>query len=146
MLTIYTCDRHKDFIKQGIIYSLIILPIPALLAFFYQVNMFLALGLSIVFIVIANGIKTIVLSIMSFRMRKFINAGAYSAISNAVASISAGVTPTIIGRIIDVSGWAAAYWVTFGLVAVIIIGLVAVDIYVRREYRKTHNLKNSDKI
>ena len=146
MLTIYTCDRHKDFIKQGIIYSLIILPIPALLALFYQVNLFLALGLSIVFIVIANGIKAIVLSIMSFRMRKFINAGAYSAISNAVASISAGVTPTIIGRIIDVSGWAAAYWVTFGLVAVIIVGLVAVDIYVRREYRKTHNLKNSDKI
>lgn len=146
MITIRTCDRHKDFIRQGIIYSLVLLPIPLVLAFFYQLNLFLALSLSIIFIVIANGVKAIILSVMTFRMRKFINAGAYSAISNAIASISAGITPTVIGKIIDTTGWKAAYLVIFALVTVIIIALVVIDVCVRRAYRKSHHLKSSEKI
>ena len=120
------------------------MPVPVLLALFYDVNLFVALGLSVIFVVIANGVKAIGLSVMTFKMRKVMNAGAYSAISNAVASIAAGVTPTIIGKIIDSSGWAAAYWVTFALCAVIAVGLLVIDIIVRKEYKKTHNLKQTD--
>lgn len=146
MLTINTCDNKRDFIRAGILYSLAILPVPVLLALFYDSNIFVALALSIIFIVIVNGVKAIVLSVLTFRMRRQINSGSYSAISNAVASISAGVTPTIIGSIIDNAGWAAAYWVTFGITAFVIISLVIIDVFIRRSYRKSHNLSVGEKI
>lgn len=146
MLTINTCDNKRDFIRTGILYTLAILPVPVLLAFFYNSNIFVALALSIIFIVIANGVKAIILSVLTFRMRRQINSGSYSAISNAVASISAGVTPTIIGSIIDKAGWSAAYWVTFGITAFVIISLIIIDFFIRRSYRKSHNLSVGEKI
>lgn len=147
MMTISSCDHHKDFIRQALKFSLIILPIPVLLAFLYDFNLFVALGLSVVFVVLANGVKSIVLGVMAFKMRKVMNAGAYSAISNAVASIAAGVTPTLIGAVIDgPGGWAAAYWVTFGVCALIVVALFVIDIIVRRDYKKAHNLKQTDSI
>ena len=146
IMTISSCDKKRDFIRTGILYSLAILPIPVLLAFFYDSNIFVALGLSVIFIVIANGVKSIILSVMTFRMRRQFNSGSYSAISNALASISAGVTPTVIGAIIDKAGWSAAYWVTFGITLLVIISLVIIDFFIRRNYRKTHNLTNGEKI
>jgi cyanate permease len=146
MMTITSCDHHKDFIRQGLLFTLIVLPVPVLLALFYKANLLVALVLSVIFVVLANGIKAIGLSVMTFKMRKVMNAGAYSAISNAVASIAAGVTPTIIGKIIDSSGWAAAYWVTFAVCVVIAVALFVIDIIVRKEYRKAHNLKQTDNI
>ncbi len=146
MITIRACDHHKDFIRQAVLFSLILLPIPIIMAFAYNLNIFLALGLSLVFVIFANGVKAIVLSVMAFKMRKVMNAGAYSAISNAVASVSAGVTPTIIGAIIDNHGWQASYFVTFGIVAVTFVLMVIIDVIVRRDYRKLHNMENSEKI
>lgn len=146
MMAISSCDHHKDFIRQALVYSLMLLPVPVLLAFFYKANLFLALGLSVVFVVVANGVKSIVLSVMTFKMRKVMNAGAYSAISNAVASIAAGVTPTLIGKVIDGPGWAAAYWVTTIVCAVIIIALFIIDTIVRKDYKKAHKMQTSDKL
>ena len=74
------------------------------------------------------------------------NAGAYSAISNAVASVSAGVTPTVIGAIIDNFGWQASYFVTFGLIVTFVVLCIVIDMHVRKDYRKAHNMENSEKI
>ncbi len=138
LMTIRSCDKHKDFIRQAILYSLILLPIPLILAFFYKVSWVLALVLSLIYVIVANGVKAIVLSVMAYKMRTVMNAGAYCAISNAVASVSAGVTPTIIGKIIDVSGWHMAYFATFAVTVVVIIALIFIDISVRKEYKKAH--------
>ena len=74
------------------------------------------------------------------------NSGAYSAICNAVASISAGITPTIMGAVIDVAGWSAYYYVTFALVGFVCIALAIIDVVVRLEYRKAHNMTTEQKI
>ena len=142
MLVIRSCDKHKDFIRQALLFSLVLVPIPILLAFFYDSNVFVALSLTIIFIVVANGVKAIILSVMTFKLRYEINAGAYSAISNAVASVSAGVTPTVIGSIIDNAGWGAAYWTTFGIVMVVVACIFVIDVFVRRSYYKRHNVEN----
>ena len=146
MMVIATCDTHKDFIKQGIIFSIVLIPIIVLLSLFYNLNVFLALILSILFVIIANGVKAIVLSVMTFRMRKQINTASYSAISNAIASISAGVTPTVIGAVIDTHGWSVAYWTLFGVVVLVVASLVIIDVLIRKGYRKRYNLKNNEKI
>ena len=70
------------------------------------------------FVIVTNGIKAVSLSVITFKMRKQINAGAYSALSNAVASLAAGITPTILGGVIDATGWQVAYLVVFGIMVV----------------------------
>lgn len=144
LMTINSCDKNRDFIRQAIYYSLIALPLPLLLAFFYQVNVILALVLSVAFIVITNGVKAIALSVITFKMRKKINAGSYSAISNAIASLSAGVTPTVIGAIIDGYGWQVSYFTTFTLAVVVVISLIIIDTVVRKFDKKRHSVKETE--
>ena len=132
MILISACNKDRDFIRQGIKYMFIVLPIPLLLAFFYKVHVILALVLTIIFVVLTNGVKSIALSVITFKMRKHINSGAYSAISNAIASIAAGVTPTMIGSVIDNSGWKTAYFVTFAVALTLTLSLIVIDVIVRK--------------
>lgn len=132
IFTINSCSKTQDFIAVGIRYLLYILPVPLLLLFFYDSHFLVAILLSVFFIVIAQGVKTIVLSVIAFQMRNQINVGAYAAITNAVASVSAGVTPMIIGKIIDVSGWKVSYGVIFILIVVIVVALCLLKIFIRR--------------
>ena len=136
MLTISACEKDRDFIRQTIKFLLILLPIPLLLAFFYKVNVILYLLLAVAFVVLANGIKSITLSIMVFKMKNQINTGSYSAISNAIASLAAGVAPVVIGAIKDASGWVACYWVIFFVVAIVVLLLVLVRWLLTKENNK----------
>lgn len=146
LITIRACDRHKDFVRQGLLFTLILVPVSLLLALFYSSNLAVALVLSIIFVVVSNGVKSIVLSVMAFKLRKVINAGAYSAIANAVASLAAGIAPTVIGKIIDGSGWTAAYLTVFGLCVFVAAALFVIDIVVRRNYKKSHGMKPDEKL
>lgn len=144
MILISACNKDRDFIRQGIKYMFIVLPIPLLLAFFYKVHVILALVLTIIFVVLTNGVKSIALSVITFKMRKHINSGAYSAISNAIASIAAGVTPTMIGSVIDNSGWKTAYFVTFAVALTLTLSLIVIDVIVRKADKARHqkNIEN----
>ena len=113
-----------------------ILPIPLFLAFFYKVSLILTLLLTIIFVILANGVKAVGLSIITFKMRKQLNSGAYSAISNAAASVSAGVTPTLIGTVLDNFGWKSAYLVTFSITLVFLAVLIIVDLLVLKTNKK----------
>lgn len=137
IFTINSCAKNTDFIAVGIRYLLFILPIPLLLLFFYDSHVLVAIVLSVGFIVVAQGVKAIVLSVIAYQMRSQINVGAYSAITNAVASISAGVTLMIVGKIIDVSGWQVAYGVVFALVVGIVAVLCVLEIFIRSYSRKS---------
>lgn len=138
VMIIKCCDRVKDFIKVGIFFTLSILPIGLLLVLFYDANVIIYLALVVFFIVIANGIKAIVLSVITFKMRDVINAGAYSAISNAVASVSAGVSPVIMGWIKDAYGWKAVYIALLSIVLFIAVSLIITDI-VLKTHKKQKN-------
>ncbi len=142
-VAISLCDHDRDFIREGLYMLIALLPLAILLAFFYEVNVYLALALSLAFIVIANGVKSIILSVMAFRMRKIINSGSYSAISNALASLAAGIAPTVTGAIIDNSGWAANYWVLAGVVLILIIATIVIDLCIRRSYKRKYGIKNN---
>ncbi len=113
MMTISSCEKDYNFIRQTVLYLLILLPIPLLLAFFYNVNLVVALLLVLAFIILANGIKAIALSVLVFKMKNQLNTAAFSAISNAVASIAAGIAPTVMGAIIDFAGWSVAFFTVF---------------------------------
>lgn len=67
---------------------------------------------------------------MAFRMRKVLNAGSYSAITNASASVAAGVAPTVVGFIADLGGWGVSFLSLFIINAVLALSiLVAVFVF-----------------
>ena len=91
------------------------LPLPVLLYFLYDFNVIVALILVIAFVIISNGIKAIAVSIIAFKMKRELNTASFTAIANAIASIAAGVAPTVTGAIIDVAGWQTAYLTIFAI-------------------------------
>ena len=136
LIAIGMCDRERDFIRVGLYWLLALLPVSLLLAFLYGGNLIVAVVLSLVFVIIANGCKAVTLSVMPFRMRKQINSGAYSAMANAVASLAAGIAPTVTGAIIDDYGWQANYFAITGLTVALIFITLMIDICVRKSYKK----------
>ena len=143
MIVIFMSDYNRDFIRVGLYMLIPLLPLAISLYFLYSFNILVALILSLIFIVMANGAKAVVLSVISFRMRKILNSGCYSAISNAIASLAAGVAPTITGVIIDVAGWQANYFVITALVVVLIIVTFIIDVNIRNNYNKINGIKDS---
>jgi MFS family permease len=146
IITIRSCDNHKDFIRQATKFLLFISPIPFLLIFIYQLNVVLVAVMYLAFVALVFGVKSILLSVTAFKERKVMNTGAYIAIVNSAATISAGITPTIIGAVVDNHGWKASYFVTLGLTIVLLALLVVIDIYVRKDFRKAHGIKKEEKI
>lgn len=136
MLTISSCEKDKNFIRQAVRYLLVLLPIPLLLTFFYNANLFVALFLVLAFIILGNGIKAIALSILAFKMKNQLNTAAVSAIANAVASIAAGIASTVMGTIIDFAGWSVAYFFVFVMTALTLIITFIVNLKVTKSRNK----------
>ena len=132
MMTIRYCDKHRDFVRAGLVYLCAALPIPFLLAFFYDKNVIFAFVLSVIYIIAVNGVKAITLSIIAFKLRCVVNTAEYTAISNAIASLAGGLAPTIIGKIIDSHGWSASYFSVFGVTLGVVLVLIVVDTIVRK--------------
>ena len=138
MMTISACNKDKNFIRQAVKFMLIVLPIPLLLMFFYKTSVFIALPLTILYVILTNGVKAIAISIITFKMRKQFNVSAYSAISNAVASIAAGIMPVIVGSLIDFAGWQLSYLVTFIVAIVLTVILIIVNAVVTKANKIKH--------
>ena len=144
MLTISACNRDRNFIRQALIFMLVVVPIPFLMIFLYDAFILIPLALTIAFVVLTNGVKAIAISIITFKMRKFINSGAYSAISNAVASVAAGIMPVVLGRLLDVLGWQTMYIVTFAIALSLTLIIFVVNLFVTKADKKRHALKGEN--
>ena len=131
IMTIRFCDKERDFIKVGIVFMATALPIPLLLAFFYNVNVIVAFVLSVAFVVVINGVKAISLSVMAFKLRDEVNTAEYSVIVNATASLAGGVAPTAVGKIIDSFGWSASYFAIFAVALVVTLSMIVADTLVK---------------
>jgi len=107
------CEKYKNYIAVALVYMLITTLFSLLLLFLFNSNMYLAIICLILFLVIAMGEITIVFSVLSLKMSKYINAGAHSGLMNAAGGYAAGFAPTIAGAIIDGSSWFSLYLTLF---------------------------------
>lgn len=144
VMTIRSCDRDRDFVKVGMKYMLAVLPIPLLLSFLYNVNVIVAFVLSVVFVIVVNGVKAIVLSIIAFKLREEVNTAEYCVISNATASLAGGIAPTVVGSIIDSHGWSVSYLVIFAISLFVFVSIAVTDAVVVKAKKKNGkvNLEN----
>jgi MFS family permease len=107
------------------------LPMPLLLGLLYKVHFIIIIVLSILYVSLANGIKAVALSVVAIKLRTQINAGVLGTLNNALASVAAALTPTIIGAVIENAGWGVSYFVTFGISAVICLSILAILILIK---------------
>lgn len=99
-IAIAVSQKHKNYIKAAFITSFIPLAVSVFLIFIYGLNVVVAILFVSAFIVSTRTL-TGFQSVATFDMRTQINTGSYTAMINAAASVSAGVAPTIIGKMID---------------------------------------------
>lgn len=142
MITIKSCEKHQDFIKQGVKFLLITLPLPIILTFFYKLNFILFLVLVIVYLILANGIRVIINNVIAFKMKDYINVASFSAITNAFASIAASAWPLIIALIKDNGSWGATYFAVAIMTVVVLVASIIIDRVVNSTYKKDNNGEN----
>ncbi len=126
IIAIKNCEKHINFVAVGFIYLVIASILSLAFVFIFNLNIVLSLSVLIIYLIIIQGAVTIVFSVISYKLCDYIDAGAHSGLMNAAGSFSAGVAPTIIGAIIQFSGWQISYAVIFVLTffITIIIGVV----------------------
>ena len=142
LMTISSCEKHKDFIKVAIKYLIFLLPIPILLVLLYKVNIILYLALIVIYLILANGIRVILNNVVGFKMKDYLNIAGFVALINAFASISASVWPLIIAYIKDNGTWGATYFAITIMVVVVLLATLVIDILVRRTYKQDNNGEN----
>ena len=142
LITINSCEKHKDFIKVAIKYLIIILPLPILMILLYDKSMVVYLALIVVYLILANGIRVILNNVVGFKMKDYINVAAFVALINAFASISASIWPLIIAYIKDNGTWGATYWAIAIMVIVVLLATIVIDLLVRRVYKRDNNGEN----
>ncbi len=115
------CEKYKNFIAVALVYMLITSVFSALLVFLFDANMYVAIICLILFLVISMGEITIVFSVLSLKMGKYVNSGAHSGLMNAAGGYAAGFAPTIAGAIIDNTNWFTLYLVMFIICFVLLL-------------------------
>ena len=134
-VAIYTCEKQKDIIIMFSIFMAIALVAYLPLIFVFNVNIVLTLALLILFIGSASAGRVVIGGVMSFKMRSQINAGSYTAITNAMASIAAGVMPTIAGSVIDAHGYQILFYMVLGIVALCSLFSVILFFFIEKKRR-----------
>ncbi len=133
IMAIFHCEKHQDFIKVSLVYLLIATALSFLMIFAFNINVILAVTVLISFLVVIQGVVTIVFSVVSIKMSKYINAGAHAGLMNAAGGYSAGFAPTIVGVVIECAGWRVSYILIFAICLLTLIGLFIVISFLKRK-------------
>ena len=140
-IAISLSKKRKNYIKSAVVAVFVPLAAALALVFFYDAGIIVAMLLIAVFIV-GTKVLTGFQSVATFDMRTEINAGSYSAMVNAAASVSAALAPTVMGKIIDAAnaagstgheGWVAQYGCAAGISAATFLFLLLCFAFTRKK-------------
>jgi sugar phosphate permease len=142
MLTVSSCEKHKNFILVGAVYFGISAFLSLLILFFYNSGILFSLLLLLLFLVVCNGARMITMSIIALKMRRKINTGVLSAALNAAASLASGIAPRVVASILDneslsaIESWQNAFLLIFILNLVIVVSILLIELWVYLINRK----------
>ncbi|MBQ9734889.1 MAG: MFS transporter [Clostridia bacterium] len=140
VVAIRICERFRNLFVIGIISLVAIVILYALIALFYDVNIVLTLVIMVITFMTASAQRLVYTSIMAFKMATEVNVGTFTAATNAFASISAGVAPTVAGSIIDAGQGNQGYGTLFIFVLLLCVVMLAfvtlISIYYLNKKRK----------
>ena len=136
--TVNACEKHKNFLWVAVVIFSISLIFPVLLIFLFDIDfIYLPLAIYLGFLIFTNGGRSISLSIAALKVRDKIDTGIYSSLVNASASISTGIAPNILTKIIDNpnltarQNWLNSFIVTLGIGVFTVLLLIALALWVK---------------
>lgn len=132
ILAISHCEKHSNFISVGLVYSIVASVFALIMIFIFDSNIVLSLGVLILYLIVLQGLVTIIFSVISYKLSHYINAGAHSGLMNAAGGISAGIAPPIIGAVIDNAGWQINYVVILGITLLVTIASAVLLVIFKR--------------
>lgn len=109
IIAVYHCEKKENYVGVQCLYLAITAVLGVAIALIYDKNSLLIIVLIIAFLIISQATVTLVFSILPIKVGKFVDTGSHSALMNGAGGIAAGLMPTIIGSVIDTSGWAFSY-------------------------------------
>ena len=142
MLTVSSCEKHKNFILVGAVYFGISAFLSLLILFFYNSGILFSLLLLLLFLVVCHGARMITMSIIALKMRRKINTGVLSAALNAAASLASGIAPRVLASRLDneslsaIESWQNAFLLIFILNLVIVVSILLIELWVYLINRK----------
>ena len=147
-IAIAVSKKHKNYIKTAFLVSFIPLIASVAMIFIYDFNVVTSIIFISVFIVSTRTL-TGFQSVATFDMRTEINVGSYTAIINAAASVSAGVAPTVIGKLIDAAnansangygGWLVQFE-NAAAISIVLLAFLAIAFFATRKKNNLNNVK-----
>lgn len=142
MLTVNSCEKHKNFILVGGSYFGVSAILSLLIVFFFDAHIVFSMILLIAFLIVCNGARTITLSIVALKMRKKIDTGVLSVTLNAAASLASGIAPKFLASILDNeslsanASWQISFISVFALNVFIVVAILLIELWVYLINRK----------
>lgn len=142
LVCVRSCERHRNFVAVAAVYFGLALAVMTAVLFVFDKSVIAALALMVLFLVLANGGRSVSLSIAALKMRTKIDTGVYSTVVNAVASIASGVTPKIITSILDreslsvTESWRMSLGIIFAVNLFAVLALMLIIIWIKLANRK----------
>jgi len=142
ILTVNSCEKHKNFLLVAAAYFGLASIFALLLILLFESHVVISLGLILVFLILVNGGRSVSLSIAALRMRRKIDAGVYSTLVNAIASVASGISPKIITRLLDnpsltvSESWRASFIIIFAACVAVVILILLIALWVKLANRR----------
>ena len=124
--SIYHCEKHKNFLVVTIIYVTIGTILALLMVLFYKSGVIIATVLPVLYLVIFQGIITIVFGVLPLKIGSGINSGGLASLMNAAGGFAAGFAPVLSANLFSSQGWSTYYIVIFAITAFILIATITV--------------------
>ncbi len=98
----------------------VLIILSVVIAFTYKLNVIYVMLICILFICLTQGLKTLYNAVVTYDVKDVVEPGKYSLMFNAMASISAGCSPTVISLIFENFGWSYSF-ITLGIASAILV-------------------------
>ena len=135
ILSIELCSKAKNYYMFSIagFVGAICFAIP--LAFLYNSGIIVAVILCLLFLLFNRWAKVPYSSITAYKLRECLEPGKYSLILNAVASVAAGVAPTILSLMFESFGWGWSF-ISVAIMGAVLVCLVLLAVLIDKKLFK----------
>ena len=142
VFSVRLCEKHKNFITVALGFFFVAAVFALLLLLFFKINIILSIVLTVIFLILTNGGRSVSLSIAALRMRSKIDTGVYSTLVNVAASLASGLAPKVLSVILDdpayttEKSWSVSFLVITLLAFAIVVLLILINLWIRLANRK----------
>ena len=109
IVAIYHCEKHKNFISVSVVYLLLGAVLALLMALLFKSSVVAITALTVLYLVVYQGVITIIFSVLPLKVGNGINAGGLGCLMNAAGGFAAGFAPLVSSLIFRNISWTAYY-------------------------------------